>query len=170
MGRFRCRRAQQRIRCSNTARRRGTVSHRDIPYYNEFDFTYGQDFGGDIDVIEGFAEVNLPLLRGKPFANLLELNTAIRRTRNEAADKDPDPFTGLPRDKSVDITSWKVSAIWDPLDWLRVRATRSRDIRAPGFRELFFKTVPTEVGSVAGVVTNPWQVSASRRHADAERR
>ena len=139
----------------------GDVSHRDIPYYNEFDFTYGQDFGGDIDVIEGFAELNLPLLRDRPLANLLELNTAIRRTRNSAADKDPDPFTGLPRDKSVDITSWKVSGIWDPLDWLRVRATRSRDIRAPGFRELFFKTVPTEVGSVAGVVTNPWAGGAS---------
>lgn len=135
---------------------KGDVTHGDIPYYNEFAFSYGQDFGGDIEVLEGFLEVNAPLLRGRSFARLLELNGAIRKTRNEAHDKDPDPNTGEERRKSVNITSWKLSGIWDPVDWLRFRATRSRDIRAAGFRELFHKTVPSEVGTTLGVVTNPW--------------
>jgi outer membrane receptor protein involved in Fe transport len=134
----------------------GDVTHGDIPYYNEFAFSYGQDYGGDIEVLEGFAEVNAPLLRDRPLARNLELSAAVRQTRNEARDKDPDPATGAARAKSVNITSWKISSIWDPVDWLRVRATRSRDIRAAGFRELFHKTVPSEVGTTAGVVTNPW--------------
>ena len=134
----------------------GDVTHGNIPYYNEFAFSYGQDYGGDIDVVEGFAEINAPLLRDRPLARSLELSAAVRQTRNEAHDKDPDPATGAERKKSVNITSWKISSIWDPVDWLRVRATRSRDIRAAGFRELFHKTVPSEVGTTLGVVTNPW--------------
>ncbi len=136
----------------------GDVSHGDIPYYNQLAFTFGQDYGGKIDVIEGFAEVNVPLLAGQAWAKRLELNGAIRQTRNKAHDKDPDNV--LPPDvdttKSVNFTSWKFSTIWDTTDWLRMRATRSRDMRAAGFRELFYKAVPTEEGTTQGRVNNPF--------------
>src|SRR5690606_2260716 len=42
----------------------GDVTHGDIPYYNQLAFTFGQDFGGTIDVLEGFAEINVPVLSG----------------------------------------------------------------------------------------------------------
>jgi iron complex outermembrane receptor protein len=47
------------------------------------------------------------------------------------------------------------------VEWLRVRGTRSRDIRAAGFRELYQKSVPTEPGSTSGRVTNPWDSNAT---------
>lgn len=134
---------------------KGDVSHRDIPYYNEFAFSYGQDFGGSIKVLEGFAEINAPLLLDAPLARRLEANAAVRQTRN----KSHDAQTG--DSKSVNITSWKFSSIWDPVDWLRVRGTRSRDVRAAGFRELYYKTVPSEVGTTLGSVANPWNGNAT---------
>src|SRR5690606_29584411 len=132
----------------------GTVTHGDVPYYNQFAFTFGQDFGGDIEVLEGFAEVNVPVLRNRPGAQLLELNGAVRHTRNS----NEDGITG--DSKSTDITSWKLSALYDPVTWLRLRGTRSRDIRAAGFRELYNKAVPTEEGTAQGRVNNPFDSNA----------
>ncbi len=134
---------------------KGDVSHRDIPYYNEFAFSYGQDFGGSIKVLEGFFELNAPLLRDQPFARQLEFNGAVRRTRN----KSHDAQTG--DSKTTSITSWKLSSIWDPVSWLRLRGTRSLDVRAAGFRELYYKTVPSEVGTTLGSVSNPWNGNAT---------
>ena len=133
----------------------GDVSHRDIPYYNEFAFSYGQDFGGDIKVLEGFLELNAPLVRDLAFARRLELNGAVRQTRNKSHDAQTDDS------KTTRITSWKVSTIWDPVDWLRFRATRSLDVRAAGFRELYYKTVPSEVDTMLGSVANPWNGNAT---------
>lgn len=132
----------------------GDVTHGNIPYYTEFAYTFGLDFGGDIEVMEGFAEVNVPVFRDAPFARLLELNGAVRHTRNE----NRDSITG--DSKATDITSWKASIIYDPAQWLRLRATRSRDIRAAGFRELYQKSVPTEEGSSQGRVNNPFDGNA----------
>src|SRR5690606_26219131 len=36
----------------------GDVTHGDIPFYNDFAFTFGLDYSGDITVIEGFTELN----------------------------------------------------------------------------------------------------------------
>lgn len=128
----------------------GEVTHGNIPYYNQFAFTFGQDFGGDIDVVEAFTEVTVPLLRDKPGARYLEVDGAVRKTRNS----NKDSITS--ESKDTNITSWKLSAIWDPLSWMRVRGTRSRDIRAAGFRELYQKSVPSEPGSTQGRVNNPF--------------
>lgn len=90
----------------------------------------GKAIDGKIDVTEGYLEAVAPLLAGVPGANLLELNGAIRQThysRSSAA-------TGS---SSVDVTTWKLGAVWEPTEWLRLRATRSRDIRAPNLTELF---------------------------------
>ena len=136
----------------------GDVTHGDIPNYNQFAFTFGQDYSGTIDVAEVFTEVNLPIFRDKRFANLLEFNGAIRETRNKSHDRDPKNLLppGTDTTRSTDFTSWKMGAVWDPIDWLRIRATRSRDMRAAGFRELFFKAVPTESGTAQGRVNNPF--------------
>ena len=129
----------------------GDVSHQldTTPWYNDFALSYGLDFKGKINVLEGYAEVGVPVLKNLPFARNLELDGAVRRTRNTSTDDITD------NSKQVHITTWKISAIYDPLDWLRVRATRSSDIRAAGFRELFSKTVLTN-GGPFGSVINPW--------------
>jgi len=76
----------------------------------------GAPIDGEVEVWEGFLEALLPVFDGA------ELNGAVRVT---------DYST------SGTVTTWKVGADWTPLEWLRLRGTRSRDIRAPNVFELF---------------------------------
>jgi len=76
---------------------------------------------GRYTVKEAFAEALVPLLRDSPYGKEVDLNGAIRRT---------DYSTSGP------VTTWKIGAIWD-FGGLRLRGTRSRDIRAPNLGDLF---------------------------------
>ncbi|MXO66165.1 TonB-dependent receptor plug domain-containing protein [Altericroceibacterium endophyticum] len=76
----------------------------------------GSPIDGSVDVWEGFVEL------GAPITDTINLNGAVRLT---------DYST------SGSVTTWKVGADWEPFDWVRLRATRSRDIRAPNIFELF---------------------------------
>jgi iron complex outermembrane recepter protein len=77
---------------------------------------------GKIDVREAYAEAIVPILRDVPFAKLFDLNGAVRYTEYNT---------------SGSVVTWKVGAVFEPLSGLRLRATQSRDIRAPGAGELF---------------------------------
>jgi len=77
---------------------------------------------GSVRVKEAFAEIVVPILKEQPFARSLDLNGAVRYT---------DYST------SGEVTTWKVGLGWEPLPDVRVRATRSHDIRAPNINELF---------------------------------
>lgn len=77
---------------------------------------------GEYDVTEGFVESIIPLLSGVAFAEQLDLNLAARYT---------DYST------SGGVTTWKVGVTYDVTTELRLRLTRSRDIRAPNLNELF---------------------------------
>jgi outer membrane receptor protein involved in Fe transport len=76
---------------------------------------------GEVEVNEGYIEAILPVLADSSVGDL-ELNGAVRRT---------DYST------SGAVTTWKVGAVYEPFEELRLRATRSRDIRAPNVTELF---------------------------------
>src|SRR5207248_1301250 len=52
------------------------------------------------------------------------------------------------------IRSWNLNINWDLTDWFRLRATRSRDVRAAGFRELY-ESYAVTAGGPFGTVTNP---------------
>ncbi len=71
---------------------------------------------GTIRVFETYAEAQAPLAKG------LSVNGAIRRTHYSL---------------SGTVYPWKFGAIYEPFAGLRLRATRSRDIRAPNISELF---------------------------------
>ena len=101
-----------------------------------FDLGNFQPIQGEYDTKEVYAEIAVPLLRDMPFANSLEVNAAARRT---------DYST------SGAVTTWKVGVSWAPIADLRLRATRSRDIRAPNINELF-----TVSATARGLVLNPW--------------
>ncbi|HWW65281.1 MAG TPA: TonB-dependent receptor [Sphingomonadaceae bacterium] len=75
-----------------------------------------------VKVTEGYLEAVLPLLRDAPFARSLELNGAVRRTHYST---------------SGSVTTWKIGGVYEPIEAVRFRATRSRDIRAPNVNELF---------------------------------
>ena len=77
---------------------------------------------GTENVKEAFLELAVPLLKDSPGFEELGLNGAVRYT-----------------DYSVSggVTTWKIGAIWKPIQDLTLRATYSRDIRAPNLFELF---------------------------------
>ncbi|WP_165357583.1 TonB-dependent receptor domain-containing protein [Sphingosinicella sp. CPCC 101087] len=133
----------------------GDVTHGDVPYYNQFGLSLGLDYSGDISVFETFGEINVPLLRDVAAANLLELNGAVRYTRTQSTDGATD------ESRTVGAWSWKAGAVYEPVPWLRLRGTRSRDIRAAGFRELFQLQLASEPGSAQGRVNNPFNGNAS---------
>lgn len=126
-------------------------------------FSYFQNFGADYnaeqDVLEGYIEAELPLLQDMPLANSLTVNAAARRTSYDISG-----FGGFNQSASsnkIYANSWKLGLLWDPVDWLRVRVTRSRDIRAPNFNDLF-QASASNFTSVANrfVAGNPAQFPA----------
>lgn len=77
---------------------------------------------GDYDVKEAFFETVVPLARDMPALHRLEFNGAARYTDYSL---------------SGDVTTWKVGLSYNPIQDLRLRAVRSRDIRAANVGELF---------------------------------
>jgi iron complex outermembrane receptor protein len=71
---------------------------------------------GTIKAFEAYAEAQAPLARD------LSINGAVRRTHYSL---------------SGTVYTWKAGATYAPFEGLRLRATRSRDIRAPNIAELF---------------------------------
>jgi iron complex outermembrane recepter protein len=125
----------------------------DQPWYDDYFLSYGLDYAGKISVAEGYGEVNVPALKDLPLAKYLEFDAAIRETNNTNTNETAGSATD---DESVthNIPSWKFSTIWDLTDWLRIRATRSRDVRAAGFRELY-ESYAVSAGGPFGTITNP---------------
>jgi iron complex outermembrane recepter protein len=77
---------------------------------------------GTIKVFETYAEAQAPLAKDSLLARELSVNGAVRRTHYSL---------------SGTVYTWKAGATYVPFDGLRLRVTRSRDIRAPNVSELF---------------------------------
>ena len=103
------------------------------------------------DVTEGFIEAVVPLAKDQDWAESLELNAAYR---------------GTSYSESGFVSTYKVGMTYTPMDDITIRATRSRDIRAPNLGDLFnngrFGTggivdpvSNTAYTIVSGVVGNP---------------
>jgi len=97
---------------------------------------YGEPFGGTVSINEAYLEANLPLAKDLPFAHLLELDVAGRDSHYDnralyGIDASGQEFTH-------NLTTWKLSGLWEPVDWLRFRGSQSRDARAANFRELYY--------------------------------
>lgn len=97
---------------------------------------------GSFDVKEVFGEVNLPLLKNRPFFETLSLGGAVRYSDYSTIGT---------------TTAWKVDGTWAPIRDVRFRGTLSRAVRAPNIGELFggasqtFEFIedpcnPTEIG------------------------
>lgn len=71
---------------------------------------------GKYDVKEAYLETVVPLAAG------LEFNGAVRATDYSTAGY---------------VTTWRAGATWQPIEDIRLRITRSRDVRAPNLNELF---------------------------------
>lgn len=95
---------------------------------------------GKYNVKESFLETVVPLLSDVPGAEALDFNGAVRWT---------DYST------SGEVTTWKAGATWTPIQDVRFRYTKSRDIRAPGLGELFNKGASGTGNNQDRGITNP---------------
>jgi iron complex outermembrane receptor protein len=113
----------------------------------DYNSQYGETFGGKVEVIEYFGELDIPA------TDTLNLQIAARRSSYVNTAGIGTGISGATF--RYDIDAWKVNGSWDATPWLRVRASQSRDIRAPNFRELYYRKVFPR-GSNFGYCDNPW--------------
>jgi iron complex outermembrane receptor protein len=81
-----------------------------------------QGTNGSYSVAEGFLETVVPLAKDEEWARSLDFNGAVRLT-----DYSTSGF----------VVTWKAGFTYAPVDEVRLRATRSRDIRAPNLGDLY---------------------------------
>ncbi|HWJ70641.1 MAG TPA: TonB-dependent receptor [Sphingobium sp.] len=89
---------------------------------------------GGYDLWEVFGETLIPIARDLPGIRSLELSGAARFTKYSS---------------SRGVTTWKAGLNWEPYQDLRLRVTRSRDIRAANLVERFSE------GGGAGQIRDP---------------
>ncbi len=103
-------------------RREGGRTFTDFEGLNNYSLSNnGSSFSGAFQVTEGYVELGIPLAKDVAWAQALDLDIAVRDTGYEAGNR----------------MTYKVGVNYSPVDWLRFRATRSRDVREPSIQELF---------------------------------
>ena len=136
----------------------------DLPFAARTDFglQYGDSFAGTTKIKEEFLELEMPMLRDLPAAKVLTLNAAGRH-----ASYDQQGGLGTTgASQTRNINTWKFAMVWDPIDWLRLRGSKSSDLRSPGFRELYYsQSIPA--GGFFGTVNNPF-IPANRPGGQAD--
>jgi len=128
-----------------------------ISAQNGFWTLNGSSLEGSVDVKEVYAEIGVPVLKDSALGYALDINGAIRRTDYST--------TGA-------VTTWKLGAVYEPVDGLRLRATRSRDIRAPNLSELVGPRTKTSIGLTDprdGLQTNPTVMTGSNPDLSVEK-
>ena len=99
---------------------------------NYWGFTSAGITSGDDTVVELFAEVEVPVLTDKPFAEELILNVSGRYTDYDSYGSD---------------TTYRAAVDWQVIPWLRLRGTRGTSFRAPDLYEQF---LADQTGFVSG--------------------
>jgi outer membrane receptor protein involved in Fe transport len=107
-------------------------------------------FGGKTRVTEGYAEFDVPLVSGVEGVNLFSMNLGARYASYH--NKGGAGTTG--ESATQNVFNWKAAAVYEPFDFMRLRVTRSRDLRAATYRDLFIYQpgVPDSL-----TVLNPWR-------------
>jgi outer membrane receptor protein involved in Fe transport len=113
-------------------------------------------FGGSTTVTEGFTELNMPLVSGQPGVNLWSLNFGGRYSsyRNKGGAGTAVDADGNHLSATQNVFNWKFQTVFEPFDWIRLRLSRSRDLRTAGYRELFINQPGVQDSSL---VRNPWR-------------
>ena len=94
---------------------------------------------GHFDVKELFAEINLPILTDARFANRLSFGAAFRASDYSTIGQ---------------TNSWKVDAVWAPIESVTFRGTYAQAVRAPNIAELFSPQT-----SASDFITDPCDIN-----------
>ena len=89
---------------------------------NLYNFTASTPTRGKDSVNEAYAELEVPLISGRPGFQELTFNLSARYTDYDSYGSD---------------TTWKVGMLWTPVNWLSLRASRGTSFRAPALFEQF---------------------------------
>jgi outer membrane receptor protein involved in Fe transport len=98
---------------------------------------------GSEHIGEGYVETDAPLLKDLPLVELLSVNASYRYAQYTAAGN------GVSH-SAFSANTWKLGLEWQVIDDLKLRASRSRDFRAPTLWDLYQQQVETSSG-----VTDP---------------
>jgi iron complex outermembrane receptor protein len=106
---------------------------------------------GDVDKVktvtrEWFTEIEVPIVKDLPFAQSLDVTGSYRRTNPEDGD---------------DYNTWGYGFNWQPINDLRIRATKARAVRQPVPDDL------SGVGQTFGTIADP--CTTARRNLNATR-
>ncbi len=88
--------------------------------------------GGEVEVYEGFFEAKAPLLRDLPFIKYLEASGSVRISDYSTIGS---------------TTTWALGGRYQPHDWVTLRGTYSKAVRAPNIGELFSPQQPASIGA-----------------------
>jgi iron complex outermembrane receptor protein len=112
--------------------RRDTINAVADPISSAAGFLAGNYFNvkGSSKVTEVAAETLIPLARDWAFAKSWDLSAAARLTDYSISGR---------------VETWKVGTVYEPIDGLKFRLTRSRDIRAPTLNEFFAQGTTTTI-------------------------
>lgn len=114
---------------------------------NDYNSQFGETFGGDVEVLEYFAELDIPV------TYRFDLQAAARSSHFENTAGVGTQVIG--RQFNYRNDAWKASASFRPVSLVMLRGSRSKDLRAPNFRELYYSKV-FPLGSNFGYCDNPW--------------
>ena len=125
------------------------------PLSNQYAYfqNFGSDYSGKSNVLEGYAELGVPLVRDASWTKSLALDGAIRVTSYDI--KGFGSYQRVSTQNKFTRATWKLSGTWEPVDWLRLRVTQSHDIRAPNFAELFLASAGSFTAITNRFVTTP---------------
>ena len=84
---------------------------------------------GSFRVTEGYFETVVPFVSGQSWTRELDLNAAVRYANYSTVGG---------------VVTWKGGVTWSVTDWLLLRGTRSRDMRAPDIFELNAQQSPSQ--------------------------
>ncbi len=82
----------------------------------------GQPYTGHVNVNDFYGEAVVPLAKDAVWAKAFDLNASVRETHYSTYGY---------------VTTWKLGATYSPIDDIRFRATRSRNIRSPTLVDLY---------------------------------
>ena len=86
------------------------------------------DITGAYEVVEGFGEINAPLVTDRPFFQSLAVEAGIRQSHYKI------DTAGSP---TFNTTTWKAGGSWAPINDIKLRGVYQRAVRAPNIGELF---------------------------------
>lgn len=108
------------------------------------------------EVLEGFGEIELPLLRDMPFAHELTVTAAARWSDYNT-----------PADHTF---AWNINGTWAPVRDIRFRANYSKSVRVPTQSDLFFPATQNfaQVGDPCDVINRGAQGGQRDLNCDAQ--